>query len=493
MNIMLKKCTLLAAAAIAGLAVLSSVAACSDPPSEDVDGYCTVQELPDGTVHIECPDTSADIEPCFATLPDLDGNGAVDAEDCRLSGAGEVLRALCDAPEAWATIPSCRATLVSNVSNSFWPPAGAVSTLTSGQLSLAYAGGDGVKLWRDADSDGAVGSGETQTLIAAQPSRLNELRFTADRMGCATLAVRSFDDQLVRYWRDLDCDGIAQAAETGSLSLASTGTILNGIDLLPWADTTILVFVEATPDFGPLRLRAWADTNRDLSAAPAEVLTIAEGPSLRYYDGSVSAGTQSVSQLWYNSGAGDIGMPDTVWTFGSTWSLAAGNGRPLSSRESACRLIQFLDYDQFICVEAGGLVTVRSPEWSLASDIPIDAATNAYDLMTNVTARDLQGTQYASIRRRNDAVLVAELDNDSAFSSDETFTREAAIIAHYVRGAPFFARNPSQNVLLTEQWFPQEETRFLGEECNATRDTCSGDLICRISGNAPEARCVPPP
>jgi hypothetical protein len=45
--------------------------------------------------------------------------------------------------------------------------------------------------------------------------------------------------------------------------------------------------------------------------------------------------------------------------------------------------------------------------------------------------------------------------------------------------------------LQAERWWPREVTKYLGELCDANVDRCANALECRVSGEAPEPRCVP--
>src|SRR5690348_1918915 len=72
-----------------------------------------------GGVHIECGDESAVIPAppsCFADLPDLDGSGTVDENDCTLVGVGASWRSYCQAdPTRWKTEEACRSLVYTEV------------------------------------------------------------------------------------------------------------------------------------------------------------------------------------------------------------------------------------------------------------------------------------------------------------------------------------------------------------------------------------------
>lgn len=469
---------------------------CAEDPSAQDDKFCTVREDSDGVVTIDCPDSSVQIDPCYKELPDLDGSGAADENDCRLAGVGAAERRLCDSPLAWSTLESCRAATTSTLSDSFWSSPATV--LVNGRMVVVFADSSGgVHLWRDNNSDLAVDSAtEITSLSALSAFGVYMVPYVVrDSGNCLAAITFAPTTHSVRYWRDRNCNGLAEPDEAALLPLASPGYTVNWSQLVSWNGIPIVLFTEDAGANNPSHLSAWNDLDNDLLIDPGEVLQLYESPISRLaaFQGLVYPGALNhVTYVRFNTGSGDSLVPNAVWSFGSQWSLASGSMSTPSERDSRCVKMSWLSESQFACIDAGLLVTLGYVEWTVAPTVVVDEAVGSEDLFVGFDIGT--GITYVSFKKRYAGVLWTDLDGDRTAARSEILTVPNAIQSHFLNEAPVFFRFPQGGVqgrLVVERWQPRTWTRFLGESCGLPFQQCAGDLECRVSGNATDARCVP--
>ncbi len=470
--------------------VVASIAmSCASPEATE---SCVVDEAENGNITIVCPDSNVTIKPCYADLADLDGSGEADEADCSLVGLGAFQRDLCDSVAAWKQLDACRATAQSNLHE------GQVSSTEMmqfwrGQLVVGYLENFGMRLWRDADIDLAVDDAELSTVFASGAAFLDGSLET-DGAGC--LAASATDSaspvRQVRFWRDANCDGVVAAAEVTQLILVPPAETIYYQRLVPWLNGVAIVYFGADAA-GTKFLRAWTDLDADYQVDTNEMLEIASGGTLRFFGSTVfqdSAGTRGATLRYAQNGVLFNGA-DTVWTFGNQWVQSAGTSSPALGWDAKCHAKHAVGGNSniFVCQDADANVGVASGAATALSLVP--GAQHATFLSTSGTVRDTSSEEFLALRARDHALLWVDANADDAISEEEVIRRDDAFDATFVSRAPLFLRT-NGGMAVVERWFPKEETDFLGEVCNGGAPRCAGELECRVSGRAPDARCVPP-
>lgn len=460
--------------AMALLEVIAFVACDSPTAADDKDTYCQVEELPDGTISIICPDSSTQIESCYAQLADLNGNGASDKGDCALEGAGALQRALCDSPQAWSTLRACRAETRALLTTRM-TQAQPIDIAYDGFTLLASYGDDhSVAFWRDNNQNLSIDPDESYHLPSLAPVEVNahgpQIAATPD--GCATVVDWDvFADSPVNLWVDRDCNKRFDISEHSTPQLAA-GSLIDTV-LLSNGHVIDIVFLTRPTS----RAEAWRDLDADGTIDTGEVLFIGADPvaGIEKWRSRPGSPDQLVT----------VGLDGVRrhWTIGATWLQESIAMSPSPSHLSGCGLISYIDDgDLLICDNS----LVRP---GMQIDLPI-----TFQAVTALSAYSMIATPsipWATIVGRNAS---AYIDIEGGYYPYKSvIVRDNAVMAtgqgfepvFFVRGDP---GGPTATHLTLEYWHDQRDTAFLGESCGF----CAGDLVCRVSGQDPTARCVPP-
>jgi len=469
---------------------VAPVFACTESsPSQDQDTYCHVEESPDGTLSIVCPDSSATIESCYASLADLNGNGGADEGDCGLVGAAALMRQLCDSWEAWSTLPACRAQTTRVLTQSVGQrhPVAATFDPSDGTLVAAYTNGVALHYWRDDDRD-LDSLGESVELPRPEPwtgvTNGPELEFT--RAGCATVAFRDVArPTIVDFWVDRNCDKRLDLAEYSRLTFAQGE--LADVRLLNHRDLIDVVFTRYVGTREEVEV--WRDLNGDGGISATELLGVA----------SIGLGTTPT----HHRHAATI--PDSLryetpdgrrwrWNIGATWTVASATNTEQLGRLASCEAVADISSSVIACDDSlvgrdGGVLTEQMPVRTVPRNIVTeyggdDTLSSSWIVFNGLDHNQVSDVTFARFASWTSAVTT-------------TAVREQAVLGlAYERSPLFFVRGDAGTgqggVLSLEYWHPRSRTKFLGEECASGPDDCAGNLVCRASGNDAAVRCVPP-
>mgnify|MGYP000971913923 CR=1 FL=1 len=446
--------------AIIGIGVFIGIAGCSD----DV---CSVTEADDGAVQITCSGEPIDIEPCFASLPDLDGSGVVDANDCTLVGVGASLRVLCTESDAWWTLPACRAS-ESGVIRVALGVNDAVS-MSFNKFRHVFGTGSNFSVWTDTNDDGRYEQSEDHVISAVTGilgvERINEL------------AVVGWGGRYAVTWSDTNQDGIPDAGEVAELPLLQPGELLQKVAVFTraTAPTTYAIAFRAEGPNPPPKVRAWSDVDADGQVDAAEIVDV-----------STEWGTL-VDALDYGVHIDEGGMR-RVWTpTQGTWATGSATTREATSGEARCAdFTRVAGASMALCVE-------RASFGAGIARVNFDGSKVALPFLADTI--DEYGDRALVVRGGTSNVRQTVIwdDADRSGFPDEGELRAVQGRALYdaVRDRVFSFGVSNENAYTVETWHAREVTRYLGETCG-TDEACAGSLVCRVSGNAPEARCVPP-
>lgn len=429
------------------------------------DDTCSVSETADGTVQIQCSGDPIEVESCFASLPDLDGNGAVDAADCALSGVGASHRALCADSDAWWTLPACRAAETAAIRVAFGVN-DAVSMSWNG-LRHVFGTSANFSVWTDSDDDGRYDQSEDHVISAVTGIIGVE---QVDQM-----TVVGWGGPYAIVWRDANQDGLPDPAEVSALQLLPAGEQLEKLAVFFRATTPAtyaLAFRKQGSNPAP-RVRAWSDLDADGQVDAAEIIDI-------------SADFGSLVDAYNYAVHIDEGATRRVWTPApEMWSTGSGTTQAATSAESRCADFMHAGGVSF-CVERASLGgdLKRLNGDGTATSLPLAAETVDDFSGHAIAVRDLSTGRPRSV-----------IWDDADFSDypDEGELRAVAgRVAYDAFRDRLYSFGPADaTAYAVETWHARDVTRFLGETCDAG-EACAGTLTCRISGNAPEPRCVPP-
>lgn len=473
------------------LALALAQAGCSD--SND---YCVVSTAADGTVTIECPDSSTELAPCYADLPDLDGNGVMNAADCDLVGVASAMRQMCgqDAIDPWRSdrdrwwsFSECRAVVTTGLAE--WMDRSASLLDEEGRAAVVFGTDSGIFLWHDRDGDAMPGESEVVEIpgLAAADSYA-AFQFVASNSGCWAVMNGS------NLWVDLDCDHVPDEGEVSSLAL-SDGDVFE--TALGFRGTQPVVFFlrgdEALPE-DVWVLEAWADLNWDLAVTEDELFTLDQLTGYLLGVGHTADGQLMVVA----QKAGEAVVYQPSWT-----------GEPPLVRTSnlAChRLVYEPQSASYACEGQYDQSEVVVEIAGRTSSIRFRSAARVHTLSR------ASGRPFLSATVPSSAELVLWYDRngdrtaeETEFARTENVTDPTAGEALVVDGSPVFLSAPMQGGVSVETWIPPWALSFLGERCGPQDDVadhpvdrcveancwCTGGLECRTSGNAPEPRCVP--
>jgi hypothetical protein len=470
-------------ACLVGVMSLAALPGCSDSPSEsDSDTFCRVEELEDGTITIVCPDSSVDIEPCYAGLADLDGSSRSDEGDCALAGAGALQRQLCDSWGAWSTLPGCRAETRAELTRSAAQSREIAAAFDPSDriLTAAYADGGALRYWRDLDADLQT-VGELQDLPTNDGIVLNSgpsLDFTDG--GCATVLHSNLASSVVDLWIDRDCNKQFVLAEHVRLTFSANE--LANVRLLNNRDRIDLLYTRYTP-MG-VSIEAWRDLNSDGVRSADEVLPVASGVlSSGPIQHKHSIGIRN--SVLYTTADGR----SWEWQAGAAWTSSAATTSERASTLGECAAVADVDFSTVLCdrslISRGGIhiadFDVRGRPHDISTEYggAFTGSASNWVIFNGIDFNQPTGVTFAQYEWWTNSL------GNSAF-------RESALLGLFYRGSPLFFTVAS-NVLSLEYWHPRERSLFLGEPCALGPLDCVANYVCRISGSDPDPRCVPPP
>jgi hypothetical protein len=444
-----------------------------------------------GVVHLSCGDAAVDFAPCYADLPDLDGNGSMDDADCDLVGVGPALRAFCEA--APGIIPDCFARQTIPIADS----AGTSITVTTsgGALAFAYVVDGSARIWLDEDYDGTFDPSEEREVFDA--TVISD--FTSDQNGCMLLVSATADDPSAvdpfapgALWRDTDCDNVVDSDEVATLAAPDDGAVAMGPRVGLWSTHLLVAFSEIVPgDWNSSRIRVWTDADDDLALDGGEVVAV--GPDLP----STMIGAihyASSSQLFFR--AWDAGSYEMYRI-----NVAVASASP-DERVSGCTsgvesgpAYGGSNARLWACAD-GSSISVGIPVFEPGSSLPVRAPVGFLDLGVG------QGTPFLStvvwLAGENSVVLWNDINVDGFVAPTELVYRAIGLREAGAAGRTedsmvfvFNEQNAAGDVLLLEERW--SAGLFLGEECSLDDDPCVAELQCRISGAALEPHCVPAP
>lgn len=124
---------------------------------------CELVPADDGSIVVRCNGSEIPIERCEDDLPDLDGDGAVDDEDCAQREVGRFTREVCEALPAYSRLALCHGRVHHDLG--YEVRTAAVGTVFFARWHLVMAtsrvtpmGLWAVVLWIDRDDDGRPGA-----------------------------------------------------------------------------------------------------------------------------------------------------------------------------------------------------------------------------------------------------------------------------------------------------------------------------------------------
>lgn len=424
------------------------------------DETCAIVEGDDGTISITCPGQSVEFPPCESDLPDLDGDGAVSEADCELAGVGAAQRALCSDIEAWWTLPACRA--VETATMRVATVVRSAKSISGPPFRNVFATSDNLSVWSDLNDDGRYAQSEERVISASL--NINHVELGPD-------VVVGWGDRLAVVWRDANYDGLPDIEEVAELELFPQGRQLMRFGTIYHAGSYALVYQAVpTPADPAPPVRVWRDVDGDRQITSSEIVEI---PSASLQD---TAGSSVHVQMADGR---------RVWTpLPDTWTTGQATMRPATEQEERCVELVTLRSGNVLCREfpwlGSGLLVSTPNSWQR---IPLSA-----DMI------DIFDDQVVAVRQSSDTWSTIWTDVDHNLFPDPGELRAVvgrAVFLWARARVHSFRSFPSGGYLL-HTWHAVASTRFLGETCDAASQACAGGLVCRVSGNNPESRCVPP-
>ena len=459
------------------------------------DDYCTVAENERGTVEITCPDgTSSTVPSCYENLPDLDGSGAVDAQDCSWVGVGLAMRQVCREPGAWLHHDECRAFDTIPILNLYsarsWKTTD-LGTVDRPEFAVAITPetSNAVHYARDRDGNGVFET-EESAIVADQSfcgngcSVMGLLRDLGPTDEPGRPLLLFYAEGVAYLWRDDNGDDNVAETEIRSIGeWEATSAVLG--------DSLIVVGLDDTSEVPVARL--WVDTNGDYVVSEEEVQLLAS---------DVRAPSISFSRLGLLVALYVAADDSTMRWFDNDEDLVIDESEKQVLFAEGCyraRLHVYQQRDVFSCSGSAGLTlhtwgyesTWNGVGGGITTAALVGGMASGGSVMAAFTTDERQGQLWYDLNY-NGAIEDTEISLVAHLRHDYWLTT----------GGPFLESTGGTFLNLTFQGeddytrmvniHPPEEAIFLNEICDAERDRCAGALVCRISGYAEDARCVPP-
>ena len=406
---------------------------------------------------------------CAAELADLDGDGAVDGNDCLLAATGLATRAFCEgSPYLWISSSACSSTSQESI-----------ETSTAGPDILEMTG-QGSPVFFELSSNGvrpfAHNGPEDQWVNAAVSGAFGT------RLLDATYPMAATDTHV---WFDWNHDSSVSADEVTALDEA-----FQAQTQLPLQNAIVALDPEGRPTLvaslggsgGALGFVVWKDRNRDRHATSQEI-TLIPGAFPISSDGR---------EVCYRDFIGDQGH---CWTDLNDDAVVQPTETSSSPYPAACSRIYFFRYCRTF---SNGLLELNyadahdigSSQWVIlaSSDVlrvHIGGVGTAPILWTD-SNRDRRVGDGEELTMPIDALVgdVASITTSGALASRIDAFRGAdarlfAVESRWAGGGTY------ETFTVTRQ----PAAVYLGEPCS-TATPCADNLRCERSGNAQAARCA---
>lgn len=442
------------------LAAAAATVGCADPPEDDGTGW----------------------PGCYDELPDLDGSGAADAGDCALVSVGTTIRTVCEGLADWSALRLCHGVTRAEVSAFDHPVASVLAgpEQTRFTVLMRRAGEGTARLWSDDNDNGHVDAGEVR-----RPGLAAFQELVVDGTGCVAVTGSDPVTNAITLWHDTDCDLTDQGAERGVVDLVTPGhTILGAPRLGFYGGRPVVVFRERASSQGE-NIIAWADLDNDRVVDEGERVVIASEATLHGVDSrftlEVLFSDAAGSYLWRAPNGwhtGRAAATDPVLDHNLRWYRRSQNGNSFAELVVGHR------------GGAGGGLRINSEvlPYSLAYDAALgvgaDAADRGYVSFSSYRSRGIWVDWNRDLRVTQDEVTLAPRLVETSLPALGALLDGSLVFVDFdLRGL---------GRLDSERWWPRSSTRYLGEDCDAEGNAhCVDGLACRVSGNAPEPRCVP--